>query len=65
MGARTTLLLENISGLNSDPEDPPPDINTKPNISKQIEQIRIIYFFLLNKKFGSSFMIFLFVKINL
>ena len=49
IGAKTILRLENISGLNSVPLLPPPDIRRNPsiNITKAIK--RTIYFFLLNK----------------
>ena len=49
IGAKTILLLENISGLNSDPFVPPPDISRNPSINIIIAVKRTIYFFLLNK----------------
>jgi len=49
IGAKTILLLENISGLNSDPFVPPPDIRRNPSINIIIAVKRTIYFFLLNK----------------
>ena len=57
IGAITILRQEKISGLNVESLAPPPDNKRKPRNNKNIEKIRIKYFFLVNNKlcFSSLF----------